>query len=71
MYKKVNIQKKKAPGTLVAGGFLWGEGLNKRFSRGREWKKENIRFQDYGTKKYATADVTVAYEFHTVWFEKF
>ena len=71
MYKRINIQKKEDSGTLVAGVFLRGDGLNKKILAWKEMEEKNTRFQVYGTKKYATADVTVAYEFRTVRFEKF
>jgi len=45
LYKRVNIQKKKAPGTLVAGGFLWGESFNKKFSMEGNGRKKISGFR--------------------------
>ena len=67
MYKRINIQK--SPGTLVAGGFL-GEGLNKKILIWKEMEERKYPVSGLKHKKYATADVSVAYEFRTIWFEK-
>ena len=70
MYKRINIQKKEDSGTLVAGVFLWGDGLNKKILAWKEMEERKYPVAELWHKKYATADVTVAYEFHTVRFEK-
>ena len=70
MYKRINIQKKEDSGTLVAGVFLRGDGLNKKILIWKEMEERKYPVSGLKHKKYATADVSVAYEFRTIWFEK-
>lgn len=47
-----------------------GEGLNKKILIWKEMEERKYPVSGLKHKKYATADVSVAYEFRTIWFEK-